>query len=108
MWVRLCKVSSLALMAFSFIASVIVVFVATETGTQMLGKGAHQALCSDIAKRRAPYNPVDTTPVKLFVREYEMEYALVRGGFFNSLVFWLGAIAAHFGALGTRRHRCHR
>ena len=108
-------------MAASFLFSVLVVFVATETGTQMLGKvtrqsegvnrirssdsrrlqslplcqGAHQKMHGQLKKGAKYYSPIAATPIKLMTRESEMEYIIVRGGFFNSLVSWLLAIAFH-------------
>lgn len=81
--VRFVKIASIFLMSMSFLVSILVVFAATETSTQMLGKGSHEM--HPKYRKEKPYSPLAASPIALLVREYEMEYIIVRAGFFQSL-----------------------
>lgn len=85
-WVRFIKIGSIFLMSMSFLLSIVVVFAATETSTQMLGKGSHEM--HPKYRKQRPYSPLADSPIALLVREYEMEYIIVRAGFFQSLGSW--------------------
>ena len=73
------------LLSLSFAFEIVVVFVATVTGTMLLSGG--QRLVH-------PFDPFAISATHLLHRELEFEYILIRAGFFQGLLNWLIASAS--------------
>jgi hypothetical protein len=81
------RMFSSVLLSLSFAFEIVVVFVATVTGTMLLSGG--QRLVH-------PFDPFAISATHLLHRELEFEYILIRAGFFQGLLNWLIAIGFRF------------
>lgn len=89
-WVRCVKLCSISLMAASFALSIVVTLVTTVTSTQLLSLGG------GAESLKEGFSALAATPTALLEREMELEYIVVRAGFFQSLLNWLLAICLQF------------